>query len=201
MWQKWKAPLKSFWTHVNYSHHPCLCVLFMMEMMCKWISAKPRQAIGFQTIALSLPISIFFKFFFFCLFLSFFLDWYVRHILTMGKDTLGCENLTKKEAENRLILALLDTEEVGKESKKGNEMRIKAGEMRRSCLVTVSGKSFRKLESTELKMRGKLVRSGLSEELLITRGETMTALMQEGLMRAAKACSCLYVDTCTCTKT
>lgn len=112
-----KSSSKEFLNTCKLPYHPCLCVLFIMEMMCKWISAKQRQAIGFQTITLSLPI--FFFLFIFCFFYRFyFLDCSflrmsgVSSMLTMSTDTLGWENWTTKEVESWFFLATLDAEEI-----------------------------------------------------------------------------------------
>lgn len=93
-----KSSSKEFLNTCKLHYHPCLCVLFIMEMMCKWISAKLRQAIGFQTITLPSILFFLFLLFFIVFFLSFFLDWSflrmsgVQHMLTIGTDTLGWEN-------------------------------------------------------------------------------------------------------------
>lgn len=63
MWEKWEAIAKRPWKHVNYrsfSHSVatihCFVYCFIMEMMCKWVSAKPIQPNGSQTITVSFPI-------------------------------------------------------------------------------------------------------------------------------------------------
>lgn len=63
MWHKWKAIPKTSKKHVNYrSRSYCVATIrvfvycFIMEMMCKWVSAKPIQPNGPQTITATLPI-------------------------------------------------------------------------------------------------------------------------------------------------
>lgn len=193
MWHKWvfwwnmhvtemKSSSKEFLNTCKLHYHPCLCVLFIMEMMCKWISAKQRQAIGFQTITLSLPIFFlfffpFYRFYFFTLFIP--EDgWCVQHV-NYGYRHIRMRKLNNKRSGKRIFfLCNVRCRGDWKLKSKGKFYRDKS---RRTVSIGVEmadGKSLKKLgPGTWNNEEINLVRSGLSEELKITRGETMTALM------------------------